>query len=142
MGDRDGNRRSVWHSISKLKCRLRHLRDAFTSSGGASTFIADDTCNDEAAPALNHFGLALVVPAANPCSGDADITNPLQPSIDDTTKCSAWLAAKYQDSIPTEVAVTSCKRSCIIPTEVGVVATVGCADVDPICPFYTRHSDA
>jgi len=149
------NRKAMFLSIQKLKCRLGHLHDAFSAAGGPSSFNTPDTCGTTVDPEPAKFALTLDVPTYQKCSSDIDITNPVQPSTDVTNRCTDWLKQEFNShsdtshtyDLETHTAIAICKTSCNLPTLIGgppnvVIGCIDLHDTDTLCPFYDKHFDA
>jgi hypothetical protein len=138
--DRIDNRKDIFQSISKLKCRLRHINYIYNNSKPVSDNNKTDNC-EKTFPNPPEFDLSLTFPNAVPCSGDHDITTGvLYPSTLDAAACASWRQAKY-DFSSLHVQVQNCQFDCTIPDD-NVNPNPpqpGCLDLDGICEFYTQH---
>jgi len=142
---RESNRKALWLTIQKLKCRLNHILAAFpNASHDASHFNQTDNCSNTPASEPWELTLNMTVPDHESCTTVGE----KEPSTTDTTKCQEWQNDHYPDLLTDTqneyASVDDCQQDCLAPPPdlIGIPDHCIDADVSDDCAFYQRHRDA
>lgn len=136
--DRIKHRKAMDLTLAKLDCRLNHVikvhKAQLEQGGKYNPNSVTDDC-DSASGDASKFDITMEVPDLVTCSGDADITNPTQPSKVDDAACTAWKNQEYisppEGQLPGDS--WTCKTACVAPQKQTNQAAISYRDEEGYC---------